>query len=172
MPGGPKPRGKHPLTWKELREQLHYDPLTGWLMWKVAKPRVYPGKRAGNINGHGYRSIEVCGFKFIEHRLIWWWMTGKDPGNKYVDHKNRKTADNRWKNLRLATHGQNYVNSKHFGSMRGIKPRQNKYGLSYRIFLGHKGDVIRLTARTLLGAKRIRNKLERDIYGEFACTQR
>jgi hypothetical protein len=44
------------------------------------------------------------------HRVIWKLVTGRDPGDT-VDHINRDPSDNRWKNLRSATHGQNRANS-------------------------------------------------------------
>jgi hypothetical protein len=169
----PRARPKGPITWKELREQLDYDPKTGWLTWKIRKPRIYPGKRAGYLHVKGGRAIEFCGKNFLENRLIWWWMTGKDPGDLYVDHKNRKRNDNRWKNLRLATHGQNYVNSKTFGPMRGISPRPGKkHKNTFRVKISLNREKFYYTVYSLLAAKRLRNKLERELYGEFACTQR
>ena len=164
-----KARGNHPLTWEELREQLDYDPETGWLTWKVSKPRIRKGQRAGYPHSNGHRDIEICGFQFREHRLIWWWMTGEDPGDKYVDHENRRPANNSWKNLRKATHGQNYVNSETFGSNRGI----NKKGENqYRVRITFEKKRYSKTVRTLLEAKQLRDKLEIELYGEFACTQR
>lgn len=161
-------RGRHPLTWKELRSQLDYDKETGHLAWLVSKPRIRVGQRAGSDHVKGHREITVCGFTYREHRLIWWWVTGKDPGDKYVDHKNRRRNDNRWKNLRPATHGQNYVNSMQFGKMRGIC----RHGAGYRVRIGINGKRPTFHVKTYLAAKRLRNKLERQYYGEFSCTRK
>lgn len=164
----PRPRSPGPLTWEELREQLDYTPKTGWLTWKVSKPRIRKGARAGNLHVSGHREITVCGNVFREHRLIWFWVTGMDPGDLYVDHKNRKRADNRWCNLRKATHGQNYVNSVCGGKMRGIQQRGN----TWRVRTQVDGKRCSFTVGTYLAAKRLRNKLERQEWGEFACVRR
>jgi hypothetical protein len=166
MPTQARPPG--PVTWQELREQLNYNPETGWLTWKVAKPRIQKGTRAGSSHMKGGRVIEVCGKHYIEPRLIWFWMTGDNPGELYVDHKNRRRNDNRWSNLRLATHGQNYVNSKTFGSMRGIQKR----GSSFRVKISYNKKRQAFTVKSFQAAKRLRNKLERELYGEFACIRR
>ena len=166
----PRARPPGPLTWEELRQQLDYDTKMGWLTWKMAKPRIHVGRRAGSFRLKGeHRDITICGQNWIEHRLIWFWMTGKDPGDAYVDHKNRRRTDNRWENLRLANHSQNYVNSKHFGPSRGI--RKNKEG-EYRVRISLNHVERSKNVRTYLAAKRLRNKWERELYGEFSCTQR
>lgn len=164
----PRARPPGPLTWKELREQLDYNPQTGWLTWKVSKSRIQRGTRAGHPHVSGAREVTICGYTFREHRLIWFWVTGKDPGNCYVDHKNRKRWDNRWRNLRKATHGQNYVNSDYGGKMRGIQQRGNKW----RVRTNVNGKRCSFTRDTYLAAKRLRNKLERQEWGEFACLRR
>jgi hypothetical protein len=44
-------------------------------------------------------------------RIAWFYMTGEWPSG-FVDHKNRDPLDDRWHNLRLASHGQNRANSR------------------------------------------------------------
>ena len=46
------------------------------------------------------------------HRIIWKLQTSKDPGKWEIDHVNGIKDDNRWKNLRLATHDHNNQNTK------------------------------------------------------------
>lgn len=46
---------------------------------------------------------------FLAHRVIWMLKTGEWP-TLTVDHINLDRADNRWLNLRLATHAQNCAN--------------------------------------------------------------
>lgn len=167
----PRARPSGPLAHKELRETLDYNPETGWLTWKVRRSRIQKGARAGGQHGKGHRALIVAGFGFLEHRLIWFWMTGAlPPKERYIDHKNRKSDDNRWCNLRLATHGQNYVNSKVFGRMRGIMKRGEN---SYRVRVNDgQGRRLSFTAHSYLAARRLRNRLEKQYWGEFACARR
>jgi hypothetical protein len=165
----PRPRGRHPLTLEELREQLSYSKKTGWLRWKVSKPRIRKGSRAGSLHCDGHREITVCGFVFREHRLIWWLVTGKDPGDNYIDHKNRVRNNNKWTNLRPASHGQNYVNSTKFGLMRGINKRSER---SYRVRSIVDGKRCSFHVKTLKQAVRLRRRLERQEWGEFACVRK
>jgi len=43
------------------------------------------------------------------HRIIWLYVTSKFPPHE-IDHINGIKNDNRWKNLRLATHKENTAN--------------------------------------------------------------
>lgn len=98
------------LTAERLREVLHYDPETGAFTWreKIAD-KVVVGQRAGSAYGNGYRGIRLFGVKVSEQRLAHLYMTGTLPGGE-VDHRNRIRSDNRWDNLRPATHEQNHQN--------------------------------------------------------------
>jgi hypothetical protein len=164
MPPRARPQGS--LTYEEIRAQLHYNQRTGWLTWRVSKPRVTLGMRAGSTHKKGHREITVCGKPYREHRVIWFWMTGEWPNEKYVDHKNHKRNDNRWCNLRKATHGQNYINSNTFGSMRGINVRGPS---QFRVRSIVNGERKSYQVKTLIAAQRLRRKLEKQEWGEFAC---
>ena len=88
---------------EELNEAFDYNQETGSLVWKSN------GKQAGTVQHTGLR---VC-FKYnryLAHRVIWMMMTGEDPGQLSIDHKNRDNKDNRWENLRLATQEQQNLN--------------------------------------------------------------
>jgi hypothetical protein len=58
---------------------------------------------------HGYVAIGFEGVIYKAHVLAWVIVKGRWP-KKEMDHRNRKRADNRWKNLREATRGQNQRN--------------------------------------------------------------
>lgn len=102
-----------------LRECFCYDPETGILMWRH-RPREHfktergwrqtnalkAGKPAGHIDTAGYLTVEIDGRGRKAARVIWKLQTGDDPREE-VDHINHDRADNRWANLREATHHQN-----------------------------------------------------------------
>ena len=104
-----------------IRELLDYDPWTGELTWRSRRRDWFDtekdfkiwnikhaGKPAGSI-GQGYRKVSIFHKRYQAHRLIWLWMTGEWPG-QHMDHINHDRSDNRWKNLREATQGQNTRN--------------------------------------------------------------
>lgn len=99
------------LTYKRLREVLIYNDVTGEFIWRVPRPKVRVGARAGYHHYRGYRAIEVDGHAYAEHRLAWFYMKKRWPPQQ-IDHKDRNRANNRWINLRSAKNGQNRANSK------------------------------------------------------------
>jgi len=103
---------KTPLTAERLREVLAYDRETGFFTWKVSKykPQLI-GQVAGSLNQSGYWHIGVDGAEHKAHRLVWLYVHGEWPPGR-LDHENGETADNRFANLRLATHSQNIANSR------------------------------------------------------------
>jgi hypothetical protein len=98
------------LTAEGLRAVLSYHPAGGVFTWLV-KPsrRVRAGAVAGCIY-RGYRRIKVGSRLYPAHRLAWLWMTGAWPAAE-IDHINMDRDDNRWCNLREASHSQNQANS-------------------------------------------------------------
>ena len=90
---------------------LNYDPNSGFLTW-IRKPsnKVVVGSRAGTqVKDRDNRIIHLFGEVYIEHRLIWFMVTGKWPTNE-IDHINHDESDNRWENLREVTHQENTLN--------------------------------------------------------------
>jgi hypothetical protein len=96
------------LTAKRLRELLNYDPETGEFTRRVSRQRYRAGEVAGRLHHQGYVVIRVDQVQYSAHRLAWLWMTGEWPGS--IDHRDRNRANNRWSNLRQATHQQNMHN--------------------------------------------------------------
>lgn len=91
-----------------LRELLKYNARTG------AFVRRHPGvsRPAGGINALGYHQISVDGMLYYGHRLAWLYVYGEWPAG-CVDHINGDRADNRLRNLRVGTRGQNLQNMRH-----------------------------------------------------------
>lgn len=97
------------LTQARLREVLNYDRNTGVFRWLVnmsASARI--GQLAG-CKSRGYIVIRVDGTLYPAHRLAWLYETGAFPTD-WLDHRNLNKADNRFDNLRPATHSQNAAN--------------------------------------------------------------
>lgn len=104
---------------------FEYDPETGYLTNRIDRgARAFAGARAGTKQTGGYRVVGITlggnNKKFLEHRLIWFMMTGEWPNT--IDHINGKKADNRWCNMRNGTQGENLANSKkHVDNKSGYK---------------------------------------------------
>ncbi len=102
-----------------LKSILNYDPDTGIFIWKVSNSNR---AKAGNIAGclwinpqrpeHKYYRIMINGKLYRLHRIAYYYITGIDPAEKEVDHKNGNTLNNRFENLRLATLANNRKNRK------------------------------------------------------------
>lgn len=109
-----------------LRECLVYDPETGILTWRDRPRGHFPddgswrrflanfaGKPAGSASDRYIRVI-ISPHKLYAHRIIWTMQTGAWPGVE-IDHENGDKLDNRWGNLREATHQGNMRNRPGWG---------------------------------------------------------
>ncbi len=97
------------LTVERLREVINYDPETGIFTWRIQKGRIRPGTvscYAGGRRRSPHIQIQIDKKPYTGSRLAWLYMTGSWPVAQ-IDHINFNTLDNRWCNLREATHSQN-----------------------------------------------------------------
>lgn len=109
------------LTQDRLKELIYYDPETGVFTRLVRTTnRVHVGDVAGTID-QGYRRIRLLGICYSAHRLAFLYMIGRFPTDK-ADHINGIRSDNRWANLREATHSINAQNQRR-------PQKRNKLGL-------------------------------------------
>lgn len=111
----------------ELCCLFSYKKETGSLTWrpgfdKKGRPNTrLVGQEAGYVGTGNYRVVMINEQNYAVHRIIWKMINGSDPLEE-IDHKNNDRLDNKWSNLREATHSQNNHNvpvKKH--SVSGIK---------------------------------------------------
>ncbi len=91
-----------------LRELFDY--VNGDLYWRQSGRGRRTGVPAGTTIQRGYRATKVGLKRYLNHRLVWMWCKGKDPGYLEIDHINRDTSDNRIENLRAVTSRENNLN--------------------------------------------------------------
>lgn len=104
----PKFRPLPPID--ELRQVFAYR-SDGVLLWKrVNCYNIKPGHPAGCLNNRGYFQVYCKGHIFLNHRVIWAILKREDPLDYQIDHINGNKSDNKIKNLRKVTHGQNQRN--------------------------------------------------------------
>ena len=99
------------ITQEALSALLSYDAETGVFRWRVARRRIKAGSVAGRLDSSGHVQITVCGRAYMAHQLAWLYMTGQWP-TKRLDHRDGEPDNNRWLNLREATHTQNMQNTR------------------------------------------------------------
>lgn len=88
------------LTAERVRELLDYNPLTGALTWRERMGgTANKGSIAGSNRKDGYLQTRVDVNRYLNHRIIWLWVTGSWPVN-HIDHINGIRNDNRLINLR------------------------------------------------------------------------
>lgn len=148
-----------------VKELFDYNPKTGVVLWKGHKYKKHNGKPAGTRRKDSEGlilqfTVDGKQLRFQGARIIWYLHTGEDPGDFCIDHINGDRNDNRFQNLRLATHQQNNWNR------RGVSPclrHRNRWVVDIRIgdkrirrSFKHKQDAIDF------------NKAERErLQGEF-----
>lgn len=106
-------------TAERLRAWLDYNPQTGEFTTRPRKIGTvqYFGKTRVPAETIRLKGPEGVWRQQYSHILAYLWMTGEWPPDE-VDHVNTNSTDNRWSNLRAATHKQNNWN-KSFASLTG-----------------------------------------------------
>lgn len=165
----PRPRRvRKPLSAERLREVLHYEPTTGVFTWiGPAHPRRRPGDiigATGKGSGRGHRVVQIDYSPYYVHRLAWLYMTGEWPPDE-VDHINNDPTDNRWVNLRAATHEENIFNTwRGPPSKAGVRQRRERWCVIVQAF----GGAWRGSFDTKDEAIAARRKVVAKLHGAFA----
>jgi hypothetical protein len=158
------------LSRSTLRKFLRYNPKTGEFTWKVARPRTPAGSVAGYKRAGGYTSIKLGDVEYKAHRLAFLYMTGKWPKEE-IDHIDNKKGNNRWANLRAASHHQNLMNMPvHKDNPSGRKGVSwDSWTKLWRARIMFNGKAIDLGRYTGIDeASKAYEKAARKLFGEFA----
>jgi hypothetical protein len=98
------------ITHDNLLKRFSYCAVRGRFFYLcTTSMKVKSGDVAGGKQNTGYRSLQIDGKRYLEHRLAWFYCTGAWPVGQ-VDHLNRDKTDNRIANLREASAAQNRRN--------------------------------------------------------------
>ena len=159
------------LTQALLLEIAHYDPALGVFTSHQT------GKAMGWLSSHGrgakkvvYIRVSIGGKSYYAHRLAVLYMTGAWPKAE-VDHEDKDGLNNRWANLREATHSQNGHNQGlRVNNKSGVK------GVSWDTGRGKWHATITINGRekglgrfdTLEAAAEARRNAEAEYHGAFA----
>lgn len=91
---------------EQLREAFEYDPETGILRWKKSGKPCAPSS-----SSRGYLCVKYRGQTLRQSRVISASVTGAWPEGE-INHLNGVKSDNRFANLREATHAECAMNQK------------------------------------------------------------
>jgi len=158
------------MTQDELKKVLEYDPITGLFTWLIRPSMaVKIGNVAGSTND-GYVRIKVGPKRYLAHVLVWFYVTGSWPEHE-IDHKDGDGTNNRYDNLRPATHGQNMMNKTTWAGSgyKGVSWSKHTKKYRARIQVNKKthelGDY-----KSAVEAAKVYDAAAREHHGEFAKT--
>jgi hypothetical protein len=117
-----------PKQWAKI---FRYDELSGRLWWRERGLGRRFSKPVGSITPpKGYIHVEYKGVAYKAHHIIWAIKTGRWPRHQ-IDHKDTIGSNNRFFNLREATHMQQCVNKKCYKSnslgLKGVQLIRSRY---------------------------------------------
>lgn len=160
------------LTQEYLKSIIHYDAESGVFTWRVYKGPAST-RTIGTKTKGGYTAISIDYKKYYAHRLAWLYMTGEWPENE-IDHIDTDKANNKWINLRSATHKQNQANIKRRkDNTTGIKGvYYGKHVAKWIANISHNGKNINLGCyETKEDAAKAYAQAAKHYHGEYTRTE-
>jgi HNH endonuclease/AP2 domain len=162
------------LTSERLHELLRYDPETGVWRWLLSRGGGHmAGDVAGSVRKDGRRCFKIDGRHYYASRLAWFYMKGSWPKGE-VDHHDLDKGNDRWRNLREATHQQNNQNMgarRNSGTgFKGVSLQMN-HGRPYAWFVSTTANGKRRWAYcygTLAEAAALYEQWANELHGDFA----
>jgi len=154
------------LTWKNDRPMEHFKTKIHYSYWKSK----VAGKQALTLNNRSYRVIVFNDSSYVQHRVIWKLVTGREPIAE-IDHINHDRSDNRWCNLREATwfeqqHNQS-IRSDNTSGIKGVNFNKRTGKWVARVQVNNKRLSIGVFKTIEEAELAIKNK-RIELHGEFA----
>jgi len=158
------------FTVEEMRDAFVYLPETGEFFHKKNnRPNINKAGKAGTVSKVGYVYLSYRNISIPAHRVAMAIMEGRWPPH-HVDHINRVKTDNRYCNLRHATHSENLRNKLvRRDSSTGIKGVQLRANGRWRAYIKAPEKLVHLGCfDTPEEATRARIEAAKIYHGEFA----
>ena len=143
-----KTKLKFRLIPKDIGDYFAYskESKTGLINKVDRHYRAKKDQEAGWIDSEGYFRIKVSPKTYAVHRVVYFLCTGIDPEEKQIDHIDGNPSNNKFSNLRLATHNQNVYNSKkrkdNTSGVTGVC--RDKRSERYEVNIKYKGRLVKL----------------------------
>lgn len=123
-----------------VKEILDFDLESGDFRWKKRVGRAVVGELAGCVRKNGYRSLNIDGVRYLNHRLVWLMVHGVMP-TYVIDHIDGDRLNNRPDNLRdipqsLNCHNRSRKNPNNTTGFPGVTVLSGKFAA--QIMIGRK----------------------------------
>lgn len=160
---------RHPPELDQLWDHILYDKESGRFFALTGRKQ---GREIGVVLATGYRSVKYKGRMYRGGRLAFFYINGRFP-EFTIDHINGRRDDDRWCNLREATHVENSRN-KSVKSTKRVKvkgayfrPRNKSRPWQASIFLDGRSKSLGFFA-TAEEANEAYAEAAKRHFGEFA----
>ena len=156
---------------KQLQHYFYIDETSpSGLRWN--NPNKYSKRKhgdiAGSIDREGYWKVKVNYQAYRAHRVVYYMTTGRDPGNKMIDHKLDRSNNFA---IREATNAQNQANKKKRSNCSSIYKGVSYYKQhkKFKVGIMVDGNTIHLGYFTdEIEAAKAYNTAARKYFGEYA----